>query len=94
MREKYWDMIVAQQLCNCCARFKRHGWIPHETHSMSLVSYTTVVQETFLKNISKRKKKNVKFTTPIQQLHNNSSHESGSYTLGLTLMWGAIVQLL
>jgi len=29
---------------------------------------------------------NVRFTTPIQQLHNNPSHEGGPYTLGLTLM--------
>jgi hypothetical protein len=29
---------------------------------------------------------NVIFTTPIQQLYNNPSHESGSHTLGPTLI--------
>jgi hypothetical protein len=29
------------------------------------------------------KKENVKFTTPTQQSHNNHSHDSGPYTLGL-----------
>jgi hypothetical protein len=37
---------------------------------------------------------NVRFTTPIQQLYNNSSHEGGPHTLGPTLMWGVVVQLL
>jgi hypothetical protein len=32
------------------------------------------------------KNKNIRFTTPIQQLHNNPSHESGLHTLGPTLM--------
>jgi len=31
-------------------------------------------------------KENVRFTTPIQQLHNNPSHEDGSHTLRPTLM--------
>jgi hypothetical protein len=31
-------------------------------------------------------KENVRFTTPIQQLYNNSSHEGGFYILGPTLM--------
>jgi hypothetical protein len=30
--------------------------------------------------------KNVRFTTPIQQLHNNLSHEGESHTLGSTLI--------
>jgi hypothetical protein len=30
--------------------------------------------------------KNVRSTTPIQQLYNNPSHEGGSYILGPTLM--------
>jgi len=38
--------------------------------------------------------KNVRFTTPIQQLYNNPSHESGSHILKSTLMWGVVVQLL
>jgi hypothetical protein len=29
---------------------------------------------------------NVRFTTPIQQLYNNPSHEGGSHILGPTLM--------
>jgi hypothetical protein len=37
---------------------------------------------------------NVRFTTPIQQLYNNLSHEGGSHILGPTLMWGVVVQLL
>jgi hypothetical protein len=28
--------------------------------------------------------KNIRFTTPIQQLHNNPSHEGESYTMGWT----------
>jgi hypothetical protein len=31
-------------------------------------------------------KENVRFTTPIQQLYNNPSHEDGSHILGSTLM--------
>jgi hypothetical protein len=34
------------------------------------------------------KKENVRFTTPMQQLHNNPSHEGESHTLEPTLMWG------
>jgi hypothetical protein len=37
---------------------------------------------------------NVRFTTSIQQLYNNLSHEGGSYILESTLMWGVVVQLL
>jgi hypothetical protein len=33
-------------------------------------------------------------TTPIQQLHNNPSHEGGPQYVGPTLMWGIVVQLL
>jgi len=29
---------------------------------------------------------NCRFTTPIQQLYNNPSHEGGAYILGPTLM--------
>jgi hypothetical protein len=38
--------------------------------------------------------KNVRFTTPIQQLYNNPSHEGGSHILRPTLMWEVVVQLL
>jgi hypothetical protein len=31
-------------------------------------------------------RKNVRFTTPIQQLYNNPSHEDESHILGPTLM--------
>jgi len=31
-------------------------------------------------------KENIRFTTPIQQLYNNLSHEGGFHILGLTLM--------
>jgi hypothetical protein len=31
-------------------------------------------------------KENVRFTTPIQQLHTNPSHEGGFHTLGPTFM--------
>jgi pterin-4a-carbinolamine dehydratase len=31
-------------------------------------------------------KENVRFTTPIQQLYNNLSHEGGAHILGPTLM--------
>jgi len=37
---------------------------------------------------------NVIFTTPIQQLHNNPSHEGGLHTLGPTFIWRVVVQLL
>jgi hypothetical protein len=37
---------------------------------------------------------NVRFTTPIQQLYNNPSHEGGPQILGPTLMWEIVVQLL
>jgi hypothetical protein len=37
---------------------------------------------------------NVRFTTSIQQLYNNLSHEGGSYILESTLMCGVVVQLL
>jgi hypothetical protein len=39
-------------------------------------------------------RENVRFTTSIQQLYNNPSHEGGSHILGPTLMWGIVVQLL
>jgi len=31
-------------------------------------------------------RENVRFTTQIQQMYNNPSHEGGSHILGLTLM--------
>jgi hypothetical protein len=33
-----------------------------------------------------KNKENVRFTTPIQQMHNNPSNDDGNYTLGTTLM--------
>jgi hypothetical protein len=50
------------------------------------IAYTNRIEDSHLKN--------VRFTTPIQQLHINPSHEDGSHTLGPTFIWGVVVQLL
>jgi hypothetical protein len=68
-------------------------WIPRGTHVvepttwdplMSLESCTTVAQLSRFSVIFY--KENVRFTTPIQQLYNNPSHEGEPHYVGATLM--------
>jgi hypothetical protein len=63
--------------------------------STSLYIFNSILQ--VRKMLVLQHPRNMRFdscTTPIQQLHNNPSHEGGPQYVGPTLMWGIVVQLL
>jgi hypothetical protein len=74
-------------LYSCCIgvvnlTFSSTHWAPPHVKGCCVIVVVVFLNPSF----SKKKNKNVRFTTPIQQPYNNPSHEGGSHILGSTLI--------
>jgi hypothetical protein len=89
---KHRKMLDLQHQHNKCitppyVKVRLNVWSPPSCERVLCTCCDDVVQESNLKE-------DVRFTTPIQQRHNNPSHEGGSHILRLTFIWEVVVQLL
>jgi hypothetical protein len=67
-------IYVSESFCHIYIYIKEANWSNHAPHVPSPHNQYIYIKE------------NVRFTTPIQQLYNNPSHEGESHILGSTLM--------